>query len=183
MTDRIECVKPVIGLCAYSGSGKTTLLERLLPVLCARRLDVAVIKHAHHSFDIDHPDKDSFKIRKAGARQVLISSQKRWALMHEMAQDEAELSLQEALERIDTGCVDLVIVEGFKSAPVSKIEIHRPALGTPLIASTDRHVVAIATDGLVQERPSLPRLALNDPAQVADFIEQFIACRANKGEI
>ena len=173
--DRIECAKPVLGLCAYSGSGKTTLLEKLLPVLCARKLNVAVIKHAHHSFDIDHPDKDSFKIRKAGARQVLISSQKRWALMHEMAPDEAELSLQEALARIDLDCIDLVIVEGFKAAPVSKIEIHRPALGKPLMAATDRHVIAIATDAPAHVQASLPLLALNDPAQVADFIERFVA--------
>ncbi len=183
MTERIECAKPVLGLCAYSGSGKTTLLEKLLPVLRARRLNVAVIKHAHHSFDIDHPDKDSFKIRKAGARQVLISSQKRWALIHEMAPEETELSLQEALARIDPGSIDLVIVEGFKAAPVSKIEIHRPALGKPLMAATDRHVIAIATDEPEHMQASLPLLALNDPGQVADFIEQFIARQANKGEI
>ncbi|MYB89035.1 MAG: molybdopterin-guanine dinucleotide biosynthesis protein B [Proteobacteria bacterium] len=181
--DAIEFAKPVIGLCAYSGSGKTTLLEGLLPILCARNLDVAVIKHAHHSFDVDHPDKDSFKIRKAGARQVLISSQKRWALMREIAPDEAELSLQEALERIDASRVDFVIVEGFKSAPVHKIEIHRPALGKPLIATTDHHVIAIATDQPENVKASLPLLALNDPAQIADFIGQFIANRTNKAEI
>lgn len=181
--DAIEFAKPVIGLCAYSGSGKTTLLEGLLPILCARSLDVAVIKHAHHSFDVDHPDKDSFRVRKAGARQVLISSQKRWALMREVAPDEAELSLQEALERIDAGRVDLVIVEGFKSAPIDKIEVHRPVLGTPLIAATDRHVIAIATDQPENVGASLPLLSLNDPAQIADFIGQFVARQADKGKI
>ncbi len=181
--DAIEFVKPVIGLCAYSGSGKTTLLERLLPVLCARKLNVAVIKHAHHSFDVDHPDKDSFRIRKAGARQVLISSQKRWALMHEIAPDKAELTLQETLEHIDPSQIDFVIVEGFKSAPVHKIEVHRPALGKPLIAATDRHVIAIATDQPENVKASLPLLSLNDPAQIADFIGQFISRQTNKDEI
>ena len=179
----IEFAKPVIGLCAYSGSGKTTLLEKLLPVLCARNLNVAVIKHAHHSFDVDHPDKDSFRIRKAGARQVLVSSQKRWVLMHEIAPDEAELTLQGALGRIDAGQIDLVIVEGFKSAPVDKIEVHRPVLGAPLIAATDQHVIAIATDQPKDVKASLPLLSLNDPAQIADFIGQFIARQTNKGEI
>lgn len=181
--DAIEFAKPVIGLCAYSGSGKTTLLEGLLPVLCARKLNVAVIKHAHHSFDVDHPDKDSFRIRKAGARQVLISSQKRWALMHEAAPDEAELTLQEALGQIDASRIDFVIVEGFKSAPVSKIEVHRPDLGKPLIAATDRHVIAIATDQPENVETLLPLLALDDPEQIADFIGQFIARPTDKGEI
>ncbi len=173
--DRIQFTKPVIGLCAYSGSGKTTLLEKLIPVFSSHNLKIAVIKHAHHSFDIDHPEKDSYKIRKAGARQVMISSRKRWALMHENTADEAELSLQDALKHIDTELVDLVIVEGFKLAPVFKIEVHRPALGKPLIATDDRYVIAIATDQPQQVSTSLPLLALNDPEQIAQFIEQFIS--------
>ena len=170
----IEFVKPVIGLCAYSGSGKTTLLEKLIPIFNLHNLNTAVIKHAHHSFDIDHPNKDSFKIRKAGAQQVLISSQKRWALMHEIAPDEGELTLQDALKHIDATLVDFVIVEGFKFAPVSKIEIHRPALGKPLIAATDHNVIAIATDQPQHINVTLPLLTLDDPVQIADFIEQFI---------
>ena len=170
--------KPVIGLCAYSGSGKTTLLEKLIPVLNLRNLNVAVIKHAHHLFDIDHPEKDSYKIRKAGAQQVLISSQRRWALIHEHASGEAELSLQDALVHIDPKPIDFVIVEGFKTAPISKIEIHRPALGKPLMASDDPYVIAIATDQPIQVSTSLPVLTLNDPEQIAEFIEQHI--KSNK---
>ena len=172
--DRIRFTRPVIGLCAYSGSGKTTLLEKLIPVFNSHNLNTAVIKHAHHSFDIDHPEKDSYKIRKAGAQQVLISSRKRWALMHENVSDEAELSLQDALKRIDAKPVDFVIVEGFKSAAVSKIEVYRPALGKPLIAANDPYVIAIATDEPRQVNTSLPLLALNNPEQIARFIEQFI---------
>ncbi len=170
----IKFTKPVIGLCAYSGAGKTTLLGKLIPGFQSRNLRVAVIKHAHHSFDIDHPDKDSYKIRKAGAQQVLISSQKRWALMHEHTSGATELTLQDALEKIDDTCIDFVIVEGFKSAPVPKIEIHRPALGKPLIAATDPHVIAVATDQPRIVKVTLPLLALNNPVEIADYIECFI---------
>ena len=103
--------------------------------------------------------------------------------MHEIAHGEAELTLQEALRRVDASQIDCVIVEGFKSAPVCKIEVHRPALGKPLIAATDRHVIAIATDQPENVKASLPLLALNNPAQIADFIGQFIARRTNKDEI
>lgn len=164
--------KPVIGFSAYSGSGKTTLLEKLIPVFTEHKLKVAVIKHAHHSFDIDHPEKDSYKIRKAGAQQILISSQKRWAMIHEHNGDDTELNLQQALEQISADSIDFVIVEGFKSAPISKIEIHRPALGKPLISSNDKYIVAIATDDPSNIDSSLPLLDLNDTPQIARYIEQ-----------
>ena len=166
--------KPVIGFSAYSGSGKTTLLEKLIPILSARNFRIAVIKHAHHSFDIDHPTKDSYKIRKAGAQQILISSQKRWAMIHEHEHGNAELTLQEALQHISTDMIDFVIVEGFKSAPIAKIEIHRPALNKPLISASDKYVIAIATDDAKKIETNLPLLDLNDIEMIADYIEQFL---------
>ena len=96
----IKFTKPIIGLCAYSGSGKTTLLEKLIPIFSSHNLKVAVIKHASHKFDIDHPAKDSYKIRKAGAQQILISSQKRWALLNENTPNNSELTLEDALQQI-----------------------------------------------------------------------------------
>lgn len=171
----IKFNKPVIGFSAYSGSGKTTLLEKLIPIFTKRKLKVAVIKHAHHSFDIDHPEKDSYKIRQAGAKQILISSQKRWAMIHEHDSENSELSLQQALEQISVDTIDFVIVEGFKSAPISKIEIHRPSLGKPLISSKDNFVIAIATDDPSAIETSLPLLDLNDVAQIAQFIEQNLS--------
>ena len=170
----IKFNKPILGLCAYSGTGKTTLLEKLIPTLSQHGYDIAVIKHAHHSFEIDHPEKDSYKIRKAGAQQILISSKKRWAMIHENSSNHEELSLQEALSHIVTDDIDFVIVEGYKSEPIPKIEIHRPSLGKPLISSTDKHVIAIATDEPDQINSCLPLLELNNPKQIAQFIEQYI---------
>ncbi len=166
--------KPVIGLSAYSGSGKTTLLEKLIPIFNSHDIKVAVIKHAHHSFDIDHPEKDSYKIRKAGAQQILISSHKRWALIHELENEQDELRLEDALQKINVENIDFVIVEGFKTAAIPKIEIHRPALGKPLISAEDQHVIAIATDQAKEVDSDLPKLDLNQPETIAAYIEQFI---------
>ena len=171
--DEIKFIKPIIGLCAYSGSGKTTLLEKLIPIFNSYQLKVAVIKHAHHSFDIDHPNKDSYKIRKAGAQQILISSRNRWALIHENIANHSELKLEDALKQLEVEAIDFVIVEGYKSAPIPKIEIHRPNLGKPLISNTDKHVIAIATDDK-KIQSSLPLLDLNDSSQIAQFIKNFL---------
>ncbi len=173
--EKIKFIKPIIGLCAYSGSGKTTLLEKLIPIFTAYRLKVAVIKHAHHTFDIDHPEKDSYKIRKAGAQQILISSQNRWALIHENVSENAELSIEEALNQINIENIDFIIVEGFKDSPIPKIEIHRPELGKPLISNSDAHVIAIATDNMEKTHSSLPLLDLNDAAIIAKFIKDYIS--------
>ncbi len=166
--------KPILGLCAYSGSGKTTLLEKLIPIFSKHGYKVAVIKHAHHTFDIDHPEKDSYKIRKAGAQQILISSLNRWVMIHENPSDHLELSLQEALRHIVIDNIDFVVVEGYKSEPIPKIEIHRPSLGKPLISATDENVIAIATDEPNHVSSPLPLLELNHPHQIATYIEQFI---------
>jgi molybdopterin-guanine dinucleotide biosynthesis protein B len=131
------------GFAGWSGSGKTTLIERLIPVLVARGLVVALVKHAHHDFDIDRPGKDSYRHRKAGAREVLVTSSARWALMHELA-GAPELTLPAALAAL--GPCDLVLVEGFKAAPLPKLEVYRRVLGKPLLHPHDPHIVAVATD-------------------------------------
>ncbi|PKO35521.1 MAG: molybdopterin-guanine dinucleotide biosynthesis protein B [Betaproteobacteria bacterium HGW-Betaproteobacteria-7] len=155
----------IIGFAGWSGSGKTTLVERLIGLIENRGLVVSLIKHAHHEFDIDYPGKDSYRHRHAGCREVLITSANRWAVMHEL-RGRAELTLDEALAQM-APC-DLVLVEGFKRAPIPKIEIWRGDTGKPLLFPNDPHIVAIASDRPVAT--TLPQLDLNDPSAVADFI-------------
>lgn len=155
----------VFGLAGYSGSGKTTLLEKLLPVFAARGLTVSLIKHTHHEVDVDRPGKDSWRLRQAGCTEVLLSSETRWALMHEL-RGAPEPTLDEQLARLSP--VDLVLIEGFKATPVAKLEIHRPDQGRPLLYPDNRHIVAIASDSALQA--PLPVLDLNDTAAIAGFI-------------
>lgn len=155
----------VFGFAGYSGSGKTTLIERVIPQLVQRGLRVSLIKHAHHDFDIDQPGKDSWRHRRAGATEVLITSDQRWALMHELrGAPEPGLARQLAL----LSPCDLVLVEGFKAAAIPKIEVHRPALGKPLLQPGDPHVVAVATDAPLAV--NVPLLDLNRPEAVAEFL-------------
>jgi len=167
---------PLLGFCAWgSGVGKTTLLTSVIPVLVLHGLKVSVIKHAHHTFDIDHPGKDSYRLRESGAVQMLLGSNKRWALMTELSRigpEATEPGLEELLPHVDGSLVDLIVVEGFKNAPIPKIEVVRPSLGNPLLADTDPHVIAIAADGEV--RSDLPVLDLNDPVMIADFIVAWV---------
>ena len=155
------------GLAGWSGSGKTTLVTRLLPALIERGVSVSTIKHAHHAFDVDQPGKDSYRHREAGATEVIVSSEKRWALMHELRGD-AEPALEQLLRHMSP--VDLVIVEGFKRAAVPKLEIYRAALGKPLLAAEDSDIIAIASDLPVAGLGQLPRFALDDVGAIADFI-------------
>lgn len=155
----------VIGIAGFSGSGKTTLIEKVIPELVRAGLRVSLIKHAHHEFDVDVPGKDSYRHRHAGCTEVLVSSPKRWALMHELRGGE-EPSLQEQLRHF-APC-DVVIVEGYKNHPIPKIEVHRAAAKAPLLYPEDRNVVAIATDEPLETK--LPQLGLDDPAAVARFI-------------
>jgi len=155
----------VFGIAGWSGSGKTTLLERLIPQLTARGLKVSVVKHAHHGFDIDRPGKDSFRHREAGAIEVLLACNDRWALMHEQ-RDAAEPSLDELLARLSP--CDLVLIEGFKQEPVPKLEVYRPAHGKPPLFGERSDIVAVATDG--ELATTLPVLPLNDSAAIADFV-------------
>jgi molybdopterin-guanine dinucleotide biosynthesis protein B len=152
----------VIGLAGWSGAGKTTLLARLIPYFGAEGLRVSVIKHAHHSFDVDIPGKDSWVHRQAGAVEVLVSSGKRWALMHEL-RGAAEPRLPELLGRMSR--VDLVVVEGFKSEPHRKIEVHRAANGKALLFPDDPGIVGIATDAVVETE--LPKAHLDDIPAIA----------------
>lgn len=159
----------VIGLTGWSGSGKTTLLTAMVRLLVTRGLTVSTVKHAHHQFDLDQPGKDSFRHREAGAREVLIASATRWALMHEL--DEPEPELSSLLAHLSP--VDVVIVEGFKSNPHPKIEVYRPALDVAPIWPGRADIVAIASDADVGtcDRPVLP---LNDPARIVDWTLQFL---------
>ncbi|MBX3684727.1 MAG: molybdopterin-guanine dinucleotide biosynthesis protein B [Rhodocyclaceae bacterium] len=158
----------VFGIAGFSNSGKTTLIEKLIPVFNRHGLKVSVIKHAHHGFDLDRPGKDSWRHREAGASEVMMLSSDRWVLMHEL-RDAEEPSLDAQLA-ILSPC-DLVLIEGFKAAPVPKVEVHRPAHGKPPIYPDNPHVVAVATDAPL-ELP-LPRLDLNDPEAIAEFILSY----------
>jgi molybdopterin-guanine dinucleotide biosynthesis protein B len=156
----------IIGLAGWSGSGKTTLLAKLIPVLNARGLKVSTIKHAHHNFDLDKPGKDSYVHREAGATEVFISSARRWAQLHELA-DEEELHLRDIIRRMSP--VDLVIVEGFKRETHPKIEIYRAAVGKPLLQPGDDWIVAIASDAPVPQA-KVPVLDLDNIETIADAL-------------
>lgn len=164
---------PVLGIAAYSGTGKTTLLRKVLPSLRAHGLRVAMIKHAHHSFDTDVPGKDSYELRKAGATQMLVASRHRWALVTETG-DAAEPRLEELLTHLDHGNTDLILVEGFKAEAFPKIELHRPSLGNPLLCSLDRSIIAVAVDAPLAHDPGIPVLDLNQPEQIIDFILRVV---------
>jgi molybdopterin-guanine dinucleotide biosynthesis protein MobB len=156
----------LFGLAGWSGAGKTTLVVRLLPALAARGLAVSTMKHAHHSFDIDQPGKDSYRHRAAGATEVMIASSQRWALMHEHGGAPEPTAAALAAHM---AAVDLVLVEGFKREPHPKLEVHRAANGKPLLHPGDPHIVAVASD---QPLPcvGLPVLSLDDVEAIADFI-------------
>jgi molybdopterin-guanine dinucleotide biosynthesis protein B len=160
----------VIGFAGYSGSGKTTLLERLVPELVSRGVRVSVVKHAHHSFDIDQPGKDSYRHRMAGAQEVLVSSRARWALMSEL-KTMPELTLPEILAKL-APC-DLVLVEGFKREPIPKIEVHRAANGKQWIFPSDSTIIAVASDAPQLPPNNLPRFPLEAYREIADFV---LAC-------
>ncbi len=157
----------VIGLAGWSGAGKTTLLTRVIPHLLGEGLRVSVIKHAHHSFDVDVPGKDSWLHRQSGAAEVLVSSGKRWALMHEL-RGVSEPGLPELLAKLSR--VDLVVVEGFKSEPHRKIEVHRAANGKPLLFPDDPAISGIATDAAVET--ALPVAHLDDIPAIAAMMQR-----------
>ena len=165
--------KQVFGFAGFSGSGKTTLIEQLIPRLVAAGLRVSLIKHAHHAFDIDKPGKDSYRHREAGCTEVLVTSDRRWVMMHEL-RDEAEPSLEEQVARFSP--CDLVLVEGFKRAAIPKLEVHRPSHGRALLHPGDPNIVAVASDAPVATR--LPVLDINDSAAIAEFIMRHLRLAA-----
>ena len=156
----------IFGLAGWSGSGKTTLMTALIPELVSRGITVSTLKHAHHAFDVDQPGKDSWRHRQAGACEVMISSQNRWALMHEL-RGAPEPTFDELVQRMSP--VDLLLVEGFKRHPHPKIEVYRPSLGKPFLHPEDPLVVAIASDEMLPGL-ALPWLPLSDAGAVATFI-------------
>jgi molybdopterin-guanine dinucleotide biosynthesis protein B len=161
----------IIGLAGWSGAGKTTLVAKLIPSISARGLKVSTLKHAHHAFDVDQPGKDSYMHRMAGATEVLVSSQNRFALMHEL-RGAPELTLPQLLAKLSA--VDLVIIEGYKRDPHPKLEIYRASVGKPLIHPDDPHVVAIASDVALPEM-RVPRVSLDDTDAIIDILLEHAA--------
>jgi molybdopterin-guanine dinucleotide biosynthesis protein B len=159
----------VIGIAGFSGSGKTTLIEKVVPLLVRAGLRVSLVKHAHHEFDVDQAGKDSYRHRHAGCTEVLVSSSVRWALMHEL-RGAAEPTLQDQLKHL-APC-DLVLVEGYKSEPIAKLEVHRKSSTAPLLYPDDPNVVAVATDEVLDTK--LPQMDIDDPEAVAHFLVQYL---------
>lgn len=159
----------VFGFAGWSGSGKTTLIEALVPILVARGLSVSLVKHAHHEFDIDQPGKDSWRHRQAGCTEVLVSSAVRWALMHEL-RGAPEPSLGGALARLSP--CDLVLVEGYKTAPIPKLEVWRPVVGKPKLHPIDPNIVAVATDDPAIRAPGIVIFGLGDLSAIASFVAE-----------
>lgn len=157
----------VFGFAGYSGSGKTTLIEQLIPLFVAQGLKVSLIKHTHHDFSIDQPGKDSYRHRTAGCSEVMVTSQYRWALVHEL-RGEPEPGLKEQLARL-APC-DLVLLESFKNEALAKLEVHRTVIGKPLLFPQDPNIVAIASD--LPMDTTLPQFRLDQPEKIAEFILQ-----------
>ena len=161
---------PILGFAAYSGTGKTTLLEALLPKLTEAGLRIGMLKHAHHNFDVDKPGKDSYRLRKAGASQMLIASRNRFALMTETPEAEAEFEY--LLTRFDEDMLDVVLVEGCKNIAFPKIELHREEVGKPWLYPNDENIIAIASDGGELDS-ELPQMNINDLEAIAQFVIQY----------
>jgi len=161
---------PILGFSAYSGTGKTTLLRQLIPLLRARGLRISVIKHAHHDFDLDFPGKDSYELRKAGAEQTVICTTTRMALVTEFNHPSEEPSLQQIIATLDTGRVDIVLVEGYKDIRFPKIELHRQAMKTPYLHQQDDSIIAIACDTELAADVTIPVLDINDVEAIARYI-------------
>ncbi len=178
MKQRLEI--PLLGFAAYSGTGKTTLLEKLLPKLTDMGLRVGVLKHAHHNFDVDKPGKDSYRLRKAGASQMLISSRNRFALMTETPDRESEFDY--LLSRFDTTQLDIVLVEGCKNICFPKIELHREVVGKPWLYANDSNIIAIAADSR-PEGANCPFMDINNLDAIAAFVQQYVDKFNNKPSV
>jgi molybdopterin-guanine dinucleotide biosynthesis protein B len=159
----------VVGFVAPSGTGKTTLICRLLPLLRQRGLRVGAIKHAHHDFEVDHPGKDSFRLREAGAAQVQLVSSHRWALVTEREAGD-ESSLQHALDRMDSRWLDVVLVEGYRDSRYPKVELYSPEIGEAPVYPRDENVIAVAARGPLPSPTNLPVLPLDDIHRICSFL-------------
>lgn len=159
----------VFGITGFSGAGKTTLVEKLIPLIKARGLSVSLVKHTHHGFDIDKPGKDSHRMRIAGAEEVLLANDERWALMHEL-RGAKEPTLEDQLSRMAR--VDIVLVEGYRRAPMPKIEVWRSECAKPVRYADDDTIIGMAVDGDAPPGCTLPVMQLARPDVIADFILQ-----------
>ena len=166
----------IFGFAGYSGSGKTTLIEQIIPLITRRGLTVSLIKHAHHTFDVDQPGKDSHRHRTAGCTEVLVTSSRRWALIHEL-RGAPEPALADQVKHISP--CDLLLVEGYKREAIPKLEVYRRERGEPLIHPHDPLIVAVATDARLDT--TLPQLDLNDPAAIAQFIIDHVGLARDAG--
>lgn len=163
---------PLLGIAAWSGAGKTTLLEALLPRLAQCGLRTAVIKHAHHGFDVDQPGKDSHRLRQAGAAPMLVASRARWAMMMETP-DQEEADLAQLIETMRPQRPDLILVEGFKAWPLPKLELYRGQLGKSLRVAEDPWVKAVASQPPVEVPAGVEWLDLNDLDGIAAWISTW----------
>jgi len=161
----------MIGLAGWSGSGKTTLLANVIPRIVARGLTVSTVKHAHHSFDIDRPGKDSHTHRMAGATEVVVGSLRRWAIVHEL-REAPEATLTMLVAKMSP--VDLILVEGYKGGSHPKLEVYRAEVGKPLLHPGDPAIVAIASDAPI---PGIrvPPVDLNDVEAIVDTLLRHAA--------
>ena len=160
----------IFGFAGWSGSGKTTLIEKLIPLFVGRGLKVSLVKHAHHTFDVDQPGKDSYRHRQAGCAEVLVSSSRRWALVHEL-RGAPEPGFAELIERVSP--CDLLLVEGFKREKLPKLEVYRATVGESLLHLQDPDIVAVASDQRVKTK--LPQFDLNDAPAITGFILKHLA--------
>ena len=171
----IDLPIPILGFAAWSQTGKTTLLSQIIPLLKSSGLRIALVKHAHHSFDIDHPGKDSHTLRKAGADEVVIASRHRIACVRETPFNQEEPSLEDILSVLQIDQLDLILVEGFKMEDIPKIELHRKILNKPYLYPNDRSVIALAEDtGIKTIRRGIESLDLRQPREIAAFVERFV---------
>ena len=170
---------PIIGFVGPSGSGKTTLLRQLVPLLKGQGLRLGYLKHAHHTFDLDRPGKDSFEVRAAGADQTLLASAQRWALQVENQAPGADPDLDEMLARFESDRLDLVLAEGFKYACYPKIEVHRAAVGQRPLYPDDPAIIAVVTDANLVGDTHPPALPLDDPPMIAAFLLNWLAAQGS----
>lgn len=170
----IDSPTPLIGFAAWSGTGKTTLLKQLIPLLRARGVRLAAIKHTHHDVDFDQPGKDSYTLRHAGADQMLVASARRSMLITENRSRQQEPNLQQLILQLNHETIDLILVEGFKHEVMPRIELHRSAINKPLLYPDDPNIIAIAAANSETMTPTIPRLDLNNPDEIADTIQHYL---------
>ncbi|PKG38207.1 molybdopterin-guanine dinucleotide biosynthesis protein B [Psychromonas sp. Urea-02u-13] len=163
---------PLLGFAAFSGTGKTTLLEKLIPLLCEQGLNIALVKHSHHNIELDKPGKDSYRLRKAGACQLLLAGTERAVIFHEYG-DKQDKKLIEQLRLLDCEQLDLVLVEGYRDEAFNKIELHREACEKPFLFPTDASIIALACD-VKQSSCALTQLDINSPAELQAFVMNYV---------